>query len=109
EELAPAVEAAPVLPDRLDDLADPAVAAGQQALDDGRLAVVVAQADGAAVLLVAAQRVLQRPQPPVDGLVVALGRPLERRVRLGHEPADRDRAADVAAAGRLAAHLDDAA
>ena len=37
---------------------------------------------------------------------VELRGPLERRVRLGHEPADRDRAADVVAAGDLAALRD---
>src|SRR5690606_36375379 len=42
EVLAPAVEAAAVLPHRADDLADPAVAARQQTLHDGGLALVVA-------------------------------------------------------------------
>ena len=48
EVLAPAVELAAVAPDPLDDPADPAVAAGEQSLDHAGLAVVVAQADGAA-------------------------------------------------------------
>src|SRR5690606_25242567 len=104
---APAVEAAAVLPHRADDLADAPVAARQQALDDGRLPVVVPQADGAAVLLVAAQGVPEGAQAAVDGLVVALRGPLERGVRLGHEPADRHGAADVLAAGGLAPRLDD--
>ena len=56
EVLAPAVEAAAVLVDGADDRADPAVAAREQALDDAGLAVVVAEADRAAVLLVAADR-----------------------------------------------------
>src|SRR5437016_2004096 len=55
EVLAPPVEAAAVAPDLLDDPADPAVAAGQQALDDARLAVVVAEADRLRVLLLLAQ------------------------------------------------------
>ena len=80
--------------------------ARQQALDDRRLAVVVPVADRLAVAGVGAQRAAERPQPGVHRLVVALGGPLERRVRLGHEPADRHRAADVAAAGRLPARLD---
>ena len=103
EVLAPAVEPAAVAPDLLDHRADPAVAAGEQSLDDAGLAVVVAEADRAAVLLVGAHDIAQLAQPVVGGLVVELGRPLERRVRLGHEAADRDRAADVVAAGDLAA------
>ena len=50
EVLAPAVEARAVAPHLLDDRADPAVAAGEQSFDDARLAVVVAEADGLAVL-----------------------------------------------------------
>ena len=46
EVLAPAVEPGAVLPGGPDDLGHPAVAAGQQALHDRRLAVVVAEADG---------------------------------------------------------------
>ena len=107
EVLAPAVEPAAVAPHRLDDPADPAVAAGQQSFDDARAAVVVAEADRPAVPLVGAHVVAQLLQPRVGGLPVELGRPLERRVRLGHEPADRDRAADVVAAGDLAALGDD--
>src|SRR5690606_38604892 len=95
EVLAPAVEPAARLPHGADHLADAAVTTGQQALDDRRLAVVVAVPDRPAVLLVGAQRVAQHAQPPVDGLVVALRGPLERRVRLGHERADRHRAPDV--------------
>ena len=103
EVLAPAVEPAAVAPDLLDDRADPAVAAREQSLDDAGLAVVVAEADRPAVPLVGADDVAQLLQPLVGGLVVELGGPLERRVRLGHEAADRDRAADVVAAGDLAA------
>ena len=59
EVLAPAVEAAAVAPDLLDDPADAAVAAGQQSLDGAGLAVVVAEPDGAAVPLVGADDVAQ--------------------------------------------------
>ena len=88
----------PSSPDRADDRADPAVAAGEQALDDAGLAVVVAEADRAAVLLVAADRVAQLLQPGV-------GRPRRRAAAahwngvcgLGTKPPMRHRAADVAA------------
>src|SRR4029079_1255033 len=59
EVLAPAVEAAAVAPDVLDDPAQAAVAAGQQSLDRARLAVVVAETDGAAVPLVRPDDVTQ--------------------------------------------------
>src|SRR4051812_18800652 len=49
EVLAPAVEAAAVLPHLADHRADPAVAAGEESFDDRRAAVVVADADGLAV------------------------------------------------------------
>ena len=107
EVLAPAVEAAAVAPDGLEHPADPAVAAGQQALDLPGLAVVVPVADRLADLAVRADRVAEHLQPPVDRLDVGLTGPLERRVRLGHEAADRHRAADVVGAGRLAALADD--
>src|SRR6478609_3454222 len=107
EVLAPAVEAAAVLVDGPDDGADPAVAAGEQALDDAGLAVVVAEADVLAELAVAADRVAQLGEPLVGGLGGQLRGPLERGVRLGDEAADRDRAADVVGAGDLAALGDD--
>ena len=75
EVLAPAVEAAAVAPDLLDDRADAAVAAREQALDDAGLAVVVAEADRAAVLLVGADLVAQLLQPGVGGLVGRAARP----------------------------------
>src|SRR6478672_6118116 len=59
EVLAPAVEAAAVAPDLLDDRADPAVTTREQSLDGAGLAVVVAEADRAAVLLVVPDRVAQ--------------------------------------------------
>ena len=105
--LAPAVEAAAVAPHGLDDLADAAVTAREQALDDAGLAVVVAEPDGRAVALVGADRLAQLGQAGVGLLGAELRGPLERRVRLGHEAADRDGAADVAAARDLAAGLDD--
>src|SRR5690606_29829571 len=108
EVLAPAVEAAAVLVDRADDGTDAAVAPGEQALDDAGLAVVVAEADGAAVLLVAADLVAELGQPGVGLLGGELGRPLEGGVRLGDEAADGDRAADVVGAGDLTALLDHA-
>ena len=103
EVLAPAVEAAAVAPHLLDDPADAAVAAREQSLDGAGLAVVVAEADGAAEALVLTDRVAQLLQPLVGGLVVELGGPLEGGVRLRHEAADRDRAADVVATGDLTA------
>src|SRR5690606_40495664 len=61
--------------------ADAAVAAGQQALDDAGLAVVVAEADGAAVLLVAADLVAQLAEAFVGLLGGELRGPLEGGVR----------------------------
>src|SRR6476469_8341545 len=107
EVLAPAVEAAALAPDALDDPADPAVTAGQEAFDQARFAVVVTHADVAAQAAVGVHRVPQLAQPAVHRVRVALGGPLERRVRLGHEAADRDRAADVLAATGLPARADD--
>src|SRR5579863_5250 len=109
EMLAPPVEPRAVPPRGLDDLAYPAVTPGQQAFDDAGLAVVVPEADGLGVAAVGAQRAAQLAQPLVDHLRRALGGPLERRVRLGHEGADRHRAADVAPAGRLPPRGDDPA
>ena len=93
EVLAPAVEPAAVAPDRLDHLTDPAVPAAQQSFDDAGLAVVVPVADRLGGALVRADRVAQQLQPAVGRLRVELARPLEGRVRLGHEAADADGAA----------------
>src|SRR3712207_433320 len=68
EVLAPAVEPAALAPHPLDHPADPAVAAGEEALDDARLAVVVAQADRAADAAVGVDGLPQQPQPGVDRL-----------------------------------------
>jgi hypothetical protein len=65
---------------------DPAVTAGEQALDDPGLAVVVAEADGAAITAIAADHVPQFPQPLVSGLAPELRGPLEGGVRLGTNP-----------------------
>src|SRR5215470_6823268 len=100
--LAPAVEPPAVLPDCPDHRGDAPIAAGQQPFDNGRLAVVVPVADRRPVAAVGAQRRPERPQPGVDGLVIALRGPLERGVRLGYETADRDRAPDVATVRRRA-------
>ena len=105
--LGPAVEAAAVTPDRLDDAADPPVTAREQALDDPGLAVVVAEADRGADAPVGADRVAQLVQPGIGVLGAQLRGPLEGSVRLGHEAADRHRAADVVAAADLAPGLDD--
>src|ERR1700733_2949047 len=82
EVLAPPVEARTVGPRRPDHLRDPAVSARQQPLDDRRLAVVVPEPDRLAVAAVRSQSAAERPEARVHGLVVALGRPLERGVRL---------------------------
>src|SRR5207302_478169 len=59
EVLAPAVEPRTVLPDRPDDLPDPPVAPGEQALDDAGFAVVVPEPDRLGVVAVRADRVLE--------------------------------------------------
>src|SRR5690606_32236928 len=107
EVLAPAVEPPAVAPDRLDDLGDATIAARQQSLHDAGATVVVPEADRPAVALVGLHRLAQLAQALVGGLPVQLGGPLERRVRLGHEPADRDGAPDVLATGHLAPGVDD--
>lgn len=84
--LAPAVEAAAVLVDRADDPAGAAVAAGEQALDDAGLAVVVAETDVLAVLAVLADRVAQLAEPGVGGLGGQLRGPLEGVCGLGTKP-----------------------
>src|SRR5947209_3813992 len=86
EVLAPPVEPRAVPPRRQDHAAHPAVTPGQQALDDPGLAVVIAEADRLGGGAVGADRAAERAQPGVDHLGSALRRPLERRVRLGHEP-----------------------
>ena len=107
EVLAPPVEAATVVVHRLDDFPHATVAAREQSLDDAGLAVVVAEADGLGELAVGADGVAQLGQSRVGLLVAELADPLERRVRLGHEPADRHRAANVARSGDLSARRDD--
>src|SRR4051794_39925082 len=102
EVLGPAVEAAARAPYLLDDPADPTVTAGEQSLDDPGAAVVVAEPDRPPVPLVGADVLAELAEPFVGGLVVELRGPLERRVRLRHEAADRDGAPDVVAAGDLA-------
>src|SRR5215212_1521662 len=97
EVLAPAVEAAAIAPDRLDDLADPAVAAAQQSLDCARLAVVIAEPDRSAVLAIPPDCIQQLAQPGVNRFVTTLTGPLEGSVRLGYECPDADSAPDVAA------------
>jgi hypothetical protein len=70
---------------------------------------VVAQADRAADAAVGVDGLPEQPQRASIGLGAGLPGPLEGRVRLGHEAADGDRAADVLAAAGLAAgadHLD---
>src|SRR3712207_9497292 len=79
EVLAPAVEPAALAPHPLDHPADPAVAAGEEALDDARLAVVVAQPDRAADPAVGVDGLAEQPEPGVDGLGAGLPGPLERR------------------------------
>src|SRR5689334_12865050 len=109
EVLAPAVEPRAIAPCRQDHGAHPAVAAGQQPLDQAGLPVVVAVPDRLAVAAVRAQRAAERVQPCVHDLRRALSRPLEGRVRLGHEPADRHRAPDIAPPGCLPPGRDDLA
>jgi hypothetical protein len=60
EVLTPPVEPAALPPHRLDDCPNATVAAREQALDDSRLAVVVAEADGGGIPAVGADRVAQR-------------------------------------------------
>ncbi len=57
---------------------------------------MITETDRPSHLPIAADRVAQHLQPGVGDLVGGLGRPLERRVRLGYETTDRHRAADVA-------------
>src|ERR671920_1275047 len=79
EVLAPAVEPAALAPHPLDHPADPAVAAREQALDDARLAVVVAQPDRPADAAVGVDGLAEQPEPGVDRLGAGLPGPLERR------------------------------
>src|SRR6266516_1249973 len=106
EVLTPTVEAGAIFPHGLDHLRYPAVTAREETLDDRRLAPVVTVTDAAPVARVAAQRAAERREPTVYCAGAALRRPLERRVRLGHERADRHGAADVTAPGCLPARLD---
>src|SRR5690606_1724688 len=67
EVLAPAVEPGTVTPDLLEDPADATVASGEQSFDGAGLAVVVAETDRAAVLLVVAHDVAQLLEAGVRG------------------------------------------
>src|SRR6266496_2044870 len=106
EVLAPAVESPTVAPYLLDHGADATIAAREQALDEGRLAVVVPHADVATERAIRIDGGAQLRQPAVHCGRTGLRRPLERRVRLGHESADRHGASDVATTGRLASGAD---
>ena len=68
---------------------------------------MVSHADGATKASVGANGLLEQCQTFVDDLCRGLGRPLERGVRFGDEPADADRAPDVLASRGLATGLDD--
>src|SRR5579872_203026 len=107
EILAPAIEPGTVPPGLQDDAGDTPVAAGQQALKQRRLAIVIPEPDRLPVRLVRAYRRTELAQPAVHRLWRALGRPLEGSVRLGHETADRYGAPYVAPAGDLPAFLYD--
>src|SRR5690606_15557778 len=108
EVLGPAVKAAPVTPDRLDDAPDAAVTPREQPLDDAGLAVVVAEPDGRAIAAVRPDLLAEPLEPRVGLLDTELRRPLERSMRLRDETTDRHRAADVPAAADLPTGLDDA-
>ena len=107
EVLAPAVEPGAISPCGLDDSANATVTAGKQPFDDAGLAVVVAKPDGRCVAPVGPNRLPEDPQARIRLLGAELRAPLERGVRLGHEPADRHRAADVTLAADPAPGLDD--
>src|SRR5665647_653136 len=107
EVFAPAIEPGTVTPCRLDDLADSTVTATQQPFDDSGLAIVVAESDGRCITLVGPDHVTQLLQPRVGLLGAELGAPLERCVGLGHEPADRHGATDVALTADPPPGLDD--
>src|SRR5450759_860041 len=107
EVLAPAVEPGAVTPCGLDDLADAAVTAGQKSFDDAGFAIVIAEPDGRGKPLVGPDLLAQLLQPRVGLRRAQLRAPLERGVRLGDEPADRDGAPDVTQAGDPSPGLDD--
>ena len=85
EVLGPLLEAAAPPPDLLDHRAEPPVATGGDALGRGRLRVVPLELDAP----VAAQLVSEEVHLAGELLPRVLTEPLERRERLGHEPADR--------------------
>ena len=68
---------------------------------------MIAEADGLAVLAVGADGIAQLGEARIGRLVIELRGPLEGSVRLGHEAADRNRAADIAPSTDLAADSDD--
>ena len=82
EALAPLLEDAAVAPHPLDHAADAAVAPAGDALGEGGLGIVPAQRGTALAQVVAQQEHLAAQ---LVGAVLA--EPLERRVRLGYEPA----------------------
>ena len=81
--------------------ADATIAATQQSFDDARLPIVVTETDGPAVLPITADRIAQLGQPGVHGFMITLRCPLERGMRLGHEPTDAHRAADISPSADL--------
>ena len=96
EVLGPLLEGAPGPPDPLDHRAQAAVPAAGQPLGQGRLRVVPLETDPPGPPQVMAQQADLAPQ--LHGRVLA--EPLERRERLGHEPADRHRHRRRAPVGR---------
>ena len=109
EVLAPLLERAAPAPHGLDDRAEPPVAPRRQPLGQRGLGVVPRELEG----LGAPGRVAQQVDLAAQLLDRVLAEPLERRERLGHEPADRRldrRALGVAAADvdAVAGQVDDA-
>lgn len=94
--LAPGVEAAAATEGRLHGLAEPAVTAREDALEQRGLRVAVLERDG-----FAPGRLAQHPEPAVELRGRELLRPRERRVRLGH--VRRDARGDPEAAVALRA------
>src|SRR5262245_61627442 len=88
EPLAPLLERAALPPDTLDDASDAPVAAAGDPLRERRRRVVPPQLHAGL-----AHGPAQQPDLAVELVDTVLAEPLERRVRLGHEPADRRRAA----------------
>jgi hypothetical protein len=85
EALAPFLEGPSGTPDALDDASDAAIAAARDAFDQRRARVVPLELDAAD----ARRRVAQQVDLATQLVDSVLPEPLERRVRLRHEPADR--------------------